>query len=107
MRVFYWCLPFLCLQSCESASAQSKQSQYVKSCEASFYKIITSRQPEKAKEAKEIGKESCADMAKNLTAKNSWPSIDDPRMDACSDVVFMMSNGDQDFRNKLIGQYCF
>jgi hypothetical protein len=100
-----WIVIFLIPLSC---LAGSKQDDYVSSCEASFQRLILAQHPSKKDEAKEVAKESCRDMAKNLTDRNKWASVSNPKLEACSDAIYMLFDGaDSKSREKIIARFCF
>lgn len=93
------------------ALADSKQEQYVASCEASFQRIISQRQPDKTEVAKKLAKDSCADMKSHLDQQNKWNTVTNPKLDACSDAIYMMADeklkNDRKAREKMTLAYCF
>jgi hypothetical protein len=90
-----------------STYASDKKSEYITSCETSFQRIILTQHPNKTSEAKEAASRSCADMAKNLTDANKWATVTNPKLDACSDAIFMLfDDADRNFRKNMTLRFC-
>lgn len=91
--------------------AGSKQDDYVKSCEASFVRIISRTQPNAKDKAPKLAKESCADMAANLTQRDKWATVQNPKLEACSDALYMLADDslkeDSEAREKMTLAFCF
>lgn len=85
-----------------AAFAESRQDQYLKQCQGAFEFIIAKRQPDKLNEARQLGRDSCPDMAKTMAANG------DVKMNACMDVIYMLSDGAPlADRKQMAAVYCF